>query len=133
MTQSRSDEHGRRNFLTRMAAGILGTSAVQIGKGSSAVSGWTGRATNSVLNQARPVDRSELTIATVEPYILRTGRDDQGRPRGQFYLMCRVATTDGYIGWGEGTNFPKVATIATEIEMVRPLVVGQSAWNIDRV
>ena len=59
MTQPRSNEQGRRNFLTRMAAGILGTSAVQIGKGASAVSAWTGRETNSVLNQARPADKSE--------------------------------------------------------------------------
>ena len=133
MTVPRSNEQGRRNFLTRMAAGILGTTAVQIGRGSSAVSAWTGRSTNSVLNQARPVDRSELKIAAVDPYIMRFGRDDQGRPRGQFYLMCRVETTDGYVGWGEGTNFPKVATIATEIEMVKPLVVGQSAWNIEKI
>jgi len=116
-----------------MAAGILGTSAVQIGKGSSAVSAWTGRETNSVLNQARPADKSELKIAAVEPYIMRYGRDEQGKPRGNFYLMCRVETTDGYVGWGEGTNFPKVPTIATEIEMVRPLVVGQSAWNIEKI
>jgi galactonate dehydratase len=133
MVSWRSDERGRRNFLRRVAAGILGTGATQIGKGSSAVSAWTGRSTNSVLNQARPVEKSELKIATVEPYIMRFGRDEQGRPSGQFCLMCRIETTDGYVGWGEGTNFPKVATIATEIEMVRPLVVGQSAWNIEKI
>ena len=116
------DEHGRRNFLTRMAAGILGTAAVQIGKGPSAVSAWTGRGTNSVLNQARPTDKSELEIGAIDPFIMQFGRDEQGRPRGGFYLMCRVRTKDGYVGWGEGTNFPKVATIATEIEMVRPLL-----------
>ena len=84
---------GRRTFLTRVAAGILGTSAVQIGRGASAVSAWTGRDTNSVLNQARPADKNELKIATVEPYIMRFGRDGKGRPRGQFYLMCRVETS----------------------------------------
>ena len=133
MPSSKSADRDRRRFLTRVAAGILGTGAVTIGKGASAVSAWTGRTTNSVLNQSRPVDKSELKIATVEPYIMRFGRDEQGRPRGQFFLMCRVETTDGYVGWGEGTNFPKVATIATEIEMVRPLVVGQSAWNIEKI
>jgi galactonate dehydratase len=133
MALSRSDGQGRRNFLTRVAAGILGTGAVQIGKGSSAVSAWTGRETNSVLNQARPSDKGDLKIAKVDPYVMRFGRDEQGRPRGQFYLMCRVETTDGFVGWGEGTNFPKVATIATEIEMVKPLVVGQSAWNIEKI
>jgi galactonate dehydratase len=131
MMPSTFDERGRRGFLTRVAAGILG--AVPIGRGASAVSAWTGRDTNSVLNQARPSDKSELEIASVEPYIMRFGRDEQGRPRGQFYLMCRVQTKDGYVGWGEGTNFPKVATIATEIEMVRPLVIGQSAWNIEKI
>jgi galactonate dehydratase len=133
MTSPKPDGRDRRSFLTRVAAGILGTGAVQIGKGTSAVSAWTGRSTNSVLNQARPVERSELKIATVEPYIMRFGRDGEGHPRGQFCLLCRIETRDGYVGWGEGTNFPKVATIATEIEMVRPLVVGQSAWNIEKI
>jgi galactonate dehydratase len=122
---------GRRQFLTRVGA-ILGA-AVPIGRGTSAVSAWTGRETNSVLNQIKPDERGELTIARIDPYIMRFGRDDKGQPRGNFCLLCRVETSDGIVGWGEGTNFPKVATIATEIEMVRPLVIGQSAWNIEKV
>ena len=57
MTSSRSHEADRRQFLSRVAAGILGTGAVPIGRGTSAVSAWTGRSANSVLNQARPADR----------------------------------------------------------------------------
>ena len=48
-------------------------------------------------------------------------------------MLCRIETTDGIVGWGEGTNFPKVAPIAAEIEMNRPLVVGQSAWDIEKI
>jgi galactonate dehydratase len=95
----------------------------------SAVSAWTGGQTNSVLNQARPAGNSPLRIRKVEPCILRIPL----RGHNGFYLMCRIETDDGLTGWGEGTNFPKVATIATEIEMLKPLVLGQSAWDIERI
>src|SRR5262245_49330336 len=52
-----SEQH-RRRFLTKMAAGLLGTGAVTIGRRVSAVSAWTGSNTNSVLNQARPEGRA---------------------------------------------------------------------------
>ena len=118
-----------------MAAGILGTSAVTIGKGTSAVSAWTGQNTNSVLNQARPAagGADDLRIVRVEPRIVRFMKNAQGQLTGNFCLLCRVETAGGIVGWGEGTNFPKVATIATEIEMIRPLVIGQSAWNIEKI
>ena len=122
----------RRAFLSRMAAGVLGA-GVRLGAGMSAVSAWTGAQTNSVLNQARPADRSPLKIVKVEPFILRVRRDARGNLTGNSCMMCRVETGDGIVGWGEGTNFPKVATIATEIEMIRPLVVGQSAWDIEKI
>jgi len=122
----------RRSFLKQMAAGILGT-GVRIGAGLSAVSAWTGAQTNSVLNQAQAADGSRLKIAKVEPFMLRVRRDSQGNLTGNSYMMCRVETEDGIVGWGEGTNFPKVATIATEIEMVKPLVIGQSAWDIEKI
>ncbi len=47
--------------------------------------------------------------------------------------MCRIETDTGLVGWGEGTNWPKVATVATEIEMLKPLVLGQSAWDIEKI
>ena len=106
---------------------------MRIGAGMSAVSGWTGAQTNSVLNHARPADGSMLKIVKVEPFILRVRRDPKGNPTGNAYMMCRVETEEGIVGWGEGTNFPKVATIATEIEMIKPLVIGQSAWDIEKI
>ena len=123
-------EPDRRSFLTRVAAGLLGP--VTVGSGPSAVSAWTGARTNSVLNQAR-TDASPLKITRVTPYVLRVHRDAEGRLTGNHYLMCRVDTDEAITGWGEGTNFPKVATIATEIEMIRPMVVGQSAWDIEKI
>ena len=122
----------RRSFLRQMAAGVLG-SGVRIGAGMSAVSAWTGAQTNSVLNQARPADRSMLKVVKVEPFMLRVRRDPRGNLTGTSYMMCRVETDEGIVGWGEGTNFPKVATIATEIEMVKPLVIGRSAWDIEKI
>jgi len=97
------------------------------------VSAWTGIGTNSVLAQARPNDRSRLKIVKVKPYIMQVHRGPDGKLQGNYYLFCRVETAEGLAGWGEGTNFPKVATIATEIEMMKPYVVGQSAWDIEKI
>ncbi|HZT30637.1 MAG TPA: mandelate racemase/muconate lactonizing enzyme family protein [Bryobacteraceae bacterium] len=102
---------------------------MRIGGGLSAVSTWSGAQTNSILNQARPADASVLRIRKVEPKILRISQ----RGHASYFLMCRIETAEGLVGWGEGTNFPKVATIATEIEMVKPLVLGQSAWDIEKI
>src|SRR5579871_5699644 len=122
----------RRRFLTQVAAGALGA-GVQAGPGASAVSAWSGLQTNSVLNQARPNDKDSLQIAKIEPVIMQVHKDNQGKPSGVPYMFCRVETTEGIVGWGEGTNFPKEATIATEIEMVKPWIIGQSAFDIERI
>ena len=118
-----------------MATGLFGAgAAVKFGRGDSAVSAWTGQATNSVLNQAKPMaGKNDLRITRVDPYIVRFVKDAKGQLTGNFCLLCRVETADGIVGWGEGTNFPKVATIATEIEMNRSTVVGQSAWDIEKI
>jgi galactonate dehydratase len=125
----------RRGFLQRVAAAALGTGgAVTIGPGASAVSAWTGRGTNSVLYQASPAGAAhDLRITRVDPVIFRFASDQRGALTGNFCLLCRIETAEGIIGWGEGTNFPKVAPIATEIEMNRPIIVGQSAWDIEKI
>lgn len=125
------DGEDRRSFLTKMAAGTLGT-GIAVGSGVSAVSAWTGTQTNSVLNHVRPDDKDNLTIVKVEPFIMRVHEDKNGKPSGGTYLFCRVETAEGIVGWGEGTNGPKLAPIAAEIEMVRPWVIGQSAFDIER-
>lgn len=127
------ESSGRRQFLTRMSAGLFG-SGVAIGRGISQVSAWTGQQTNSVLNQAKPpAAKDDLRITRVDPVILRFAKDRTGALTGNFCLLCRIETAGGIVGWGEGTNFPRVAPIATEIEMNRPLVVGQSAWDIEKI
>jgi len=124
----------RRRFLSQMAAGLLGAGTVGIGRGISQVSAWTGHTTNSVLNQARPAaGRNDLRITKVDPVIFRFSKDRNGALTGNFCLLCRIETAEGIIGWGEGTNFPKVAPIAAEIEMDRPLIIGQSAWDIEKI
>jgi galactonate dehydratase len=132
--------NGRRDFLTAMAAGILG-SQVKIGRGTSAVSAWTGRDTDSILNQARPRDtKSALKIVKVEPLILRL-KNPAGDPLSRnpsaewnrHYMLCRVETEEGLVGWGEGTDFPKVATVATEIDLLKSYVIGRSAFDIELI
>jgi galactonate dehydratase len=132
-------DRGRRKFLTAMAAGILGP--VSVGKGTSAVSAWTGLETNSVLNQARPGPGSgALKIVKVEPLILRL-KNPAGEPRSRnpsadwnrHFMLCRVETEEGLVGWGEGTDFPRVATVATEIELMKSYAIGQSAFDIELI
>ena len=135
-----SPDEGRRRFLSSMAAGMLGT-GVMIGRGPSAVSAWTGAGTNSILNQARPLDsRSQLKIVKIEPLILRL-KNPAGDPQSRnpsaawnrHYMLCRVETEEGLVGWGEGTDFPRVATVATEIDLLKSYVIGQSAFDIELI
>jgi len=131
----RPGDTNRRAFLQKIAAAALGAGgSVAVGPGVSAVSAWTGAGTNSVLYQARPEGRAnDLRITRVDPVILRFAKDQRGALTGNFCLLCRIETAEGIIGWGEGTNFPKVAPIAAEIEMNRPTVIGQSAWDIEKI
>jgi galactonate dehydratase len=123
----------RRNFLQTIAAGLLGSS-VSIGRGLSAVSSWTGSDSNSVLAQARGSGQGDLKIRKVEPVVLRlNARNEDLTLYPQDYLMCRIETEEGIVGWGEGTNWPKVATVATEIEMNKDAVLGSSAWDIEKI
>jgi galactonate dehydratase len=70
----------------------------------------------------------------VEPVVLRLkARNEDLTLYPQDYLMCRIETEEGIVGWGEGTNWPKVATVATEIEMDKDAVVGASAWDIEKI
>lgn len=122
----------RRSFLGKVAAGILGTGAVTIGRGVSAVSAWTGAQTNSALNQARP-DSSPLKIKRVTPYIMQLHRDSLTEQRNTHYVLCRIDTEEGITGWGDGSSFGNVAPIYTEIERAAQYLVGQSAWDIESI
>jgi galactonate dehydratase len=123
----------RRDFLQTVAAGLLGGS-VSVGRGLSAVSSWTGVSGNSILAQARGSEKAELKIRNVEPVVLRLlARNEDLSSYPQDYLMVRIETEEGIVGWGEGTNWPKVATVATEIEMDKDAVVGASAWDIEKI
>ena len=68
---------------------------------------------------------SSLKIVKVEP-ILLTGL------RGSApWVFVRVETADGYVGWGEGTNYPGVRPIASAVSTLSSVVIGRSAWDIE--
>jgi galactonate dehydratase len=71
-------------------------------------------------------DPATLKIRRVEPWVLRIGsRRD---------LVCaRVETQEGLHGWGEGTSPPTVAPVVATIRSFEPLLVGQSAWNVEKL
>ena len=67
-----------------------------------------------------------LKIRRVEPHILRIGaRKD--------IVCCRVETEEGIHGWGEGTTPPNVAPVVAQIRSLAPLLIGESAWDIERL
>ena len=105
----------RREFLGHLSAGITGGLLSSVGFASS------------LLGLQRNADTDSLKIVKVEPHLL-TG------VRGYApWLFVRVETAEGIVGWGEGTNFPGLQPIATAIGNLRSAVVGQSAWDIEKL
>ncbi|MEX2262010.1 MAG: mandelate racemase/muconate lactonizing enzyme family protein [Bryobacteraceae bacterium] len=67
-----------------------------------------------------------LKIARVDPYVLRIG--------GRSDIVCaRVEASDGVHGWGEGTSPPNVAPVVAQIQSFRKLLIGESAWDIEKL
>src|SRR5262249_60068076 len=95
----------RRSFLRRAGAGISGA---LLASGAPA-----GRLS------ARGGDQSadSLRIARVEPHLL-TGVRGYGP-----WLLARIETADGLVGWGEGTNFPRVQPVAAAVRNPSHLAV----------
>lgn len=79
----------------------------------------------SAFAQARARVDTPLKIRSVEPFVVRIGRRRD-------IVCCRVRTEDGLHGWGEGTTPPTVAAVVAQIKSMAPLLVGQSAWDIER-
>jgi len=78
------------------------------------------------LAQARDSARSRLEVAKVEPYVIRIGSRKN-------IVVCRVETTDGVHGWGEGTSPPNIGPVVAQIRSLERLVVGQRAWDTEKI
>lgn len=102
----------RRSFLKNASLGLTGSLLA------------AGNLSPSLL--AHQADNS-LKITKVEPVLL-TG------VRGYApWVFVRVETADGYVGWGEATNYPGVQPIATAVKNLSNIVVGLSAWNVEAI
>ncbi|MFN0111762.1 MAG: mandelate racemase/muconate lactonizing enzyme family protein [Blastocatellia bacterium] len=104
----------RRNFLKQAGLGLTG---------GLLASGNTNALANT---QATKADDS-LKIVKVEPILLT------GLRASAPWVFVRVETADGFVGWGEGTNYPGVRPIATAVSTLSGVVIGQSAWNIEAI
>jgi len=105
----------RRAFLKQASLGLTGGF---LAAGASTEHWWT----HSVQAQ-----ETSLKIVKVEPVLL-TGVRGYGP-----WLFVRVETADGVVGWGEGTNFPGVQPIAQAVKNLSSVVVGESAWDIEKL
>jgi galactonate dehydratase len=100
----------RRSFLKHAAWGLTGS---LVASGNLSQSLW-----------AQESERS-LKITKVEPFLLTGVRGSAP------WVFVRVETDEGIVGWGEGTNYPGVRPIATAVNALSGVVIGQSAWNIE--
>ena len=104
----------RRRFLRRSAgcAGVVGACRAL--------------ASSSLYAQGRLADPAALKIRRIDPYVLRIG--------GRENIVCvRVETEEGIHGWGEGTTPPNVAPVVAQIRSFRKLLIGESAWDIEKL
>ena len=68
----------------------------------------------------------DLRIRRIDPYVLRIG--------SRANIVCaRVETEEGLYGWGEGTAPTVVQPIVGHIEELKKVVVGASAWEIEKL
>jgi hypothetical protein len=109
--KSISTDNPRRSFLKNFSFGITGGLFT------------SGTKTTNLWNQ----NDDSLKIVKVEPHLL-TGVRGYGP-----WLFVRIETQEGIVGWGEGTNFPGVQPIAAAVRNLSSVVVGQSAWDIERL
>ena len=70
--------------------------------------------------------RSPLRIARVDPHVIRIGRRSN-------IVCCRVETEDGVQGWGEGTTPPNVAPVVAQIRSLGELIIGERAWDTEKL
>ncbi|MEP7339865.1 MAG: mandelate racemase/muconate lactonizing enzyme family protein [Acidobacteriota bacterium] len=105
----------RRSFLKQASLGLTGGFLVAAG---STEPWWTTSAA---------AQETSLKIVKVEPVLL-TGVRGYGP-----WLFVRVETSDGVVGWGEGTNFPGVQPIAQAVKNLSSVVIGESAWDIEKL
>jgi len=71
-------------------------------------------------------DPSGLKIKRVDAYAIKVGSKRD--------IVCaRIETEEGIHGWGEGTTPPNVAPVIAQIRSFSKLLVGQSAWDIERL
>ena len=104
----------RRNFLKQSVMGLAGGLLA------------SGNANVLANGQSQNSDDS-LKIVKVEPILLT------GLRASAPWVFVRVETADGFVGWGEGTNYPGVRPIATAVSTLSSVIIGQSAWNIEAI
>lgn len=96
----------RRAFVRQSLGGLTGLGALPL---------W-----------AQLRDSGALRITRVEPVLLRIGERTN-------YPLVRVETADGIHGWGEGTTPPTSPAVITQIRECGKVIMGQSAWDRERL
>ncbi len=80
----------------------------------------------SLAERVRSAVRGRLEIERVEPFVIRIGSREN-------IVVCRVETSDGLHGWGEGTSPPNIGPVVAQIRSLGRLIEGERAWDTERI
>lgn len=80
----------------------------------------------SLADRLRSEDRGRLEIERVDPFVIRVGSREN-------IVVCRVETSDGLHGWGEGTSPPNIGPVVVQIRSLGELIAGERAWDTERI
>ena len=80
----------------------------------------------AAVSQTRDAATSPLEIARVDPYVIRIGSRKN-------IVVCRVETTDGLHGWGEGTSPPNIGPVVAQIRSLGKVIEGRRAWDTEKI
>ena len=75
---------------------------------------------------AAAAEPATLRIRRVEAHVLKIGRRSD-------VVCARIETAEGIHGWGEGTTPPNVQPVVAQIRSLAKLLIGESAWDIEKL
>src|ERR1051325_11723959 len=75
---------------------------------------------------AAAAEPGSLKIRRVEAHVLKIGRRND-------VVCARIETADGIHGWGEGATPPNVQPVVAQIQSLAKLLIGESAWDIEKL
>jgi galactonate dehydratase len=75
---------------------------------------------------AAAAEPATLKIRRVDAHVLKIGQRSD-------VVCAKIETAEGIHGWGEGTTPPNVQPVVAQIRSLAKLLIGESAWDIEKL